>query len=75
MDHARARFPPPWSAEEADPELDRRCLIVRDVCCDSFRRTNRLYREMGRHSSLSNRDAQKFAHWADSQWLLSSPYF
>jgi hypothetical protein len=25
------RFPTPWSAEEADPELDRRCFIVRDA--------------------------------------------
>jgi hypothetical protein len=25
------RFPPPWSAEEADPELDRSCFIVRDA--------------------------------------------
>jgi hypothetical protein len=25
------RFPPPWSAEEADPELDRRCFVVRDA--------------------------------------------
>jgi hypothetical protein len=25
------RFPPPWSVEEADPELDRRCFIVRDA--------------------------------------------
>jgi len=25
------RFPPPWSVEEPDPELDRRCLIVRDA--------------------------------------------
>jgi hypothetical protein len=24
------RFPPPWSVDEADPELDRRCFIVRD---------------------------------------------
>jgi len=25
------RFPPPWSIDEADPELDRRCFIVRDA--------------------------------------------
>ena len=25
------RFPPPWSVDEADPKLDRRCLIVRDA--------------------------------------------
>ena len=25
------RFPPPWSVEEADPKLDRRCFIVRDA--------------------------------------------
>ena len=25
------RFPPPWSVDEADPELDRRCFIVRDA--------------------------------------------
>ena len=25
------RFPTPWSAEEADPELDRRCFVVRDA--------------------------------------------
>ncbi len=24
------RFPPPWSAEEPDPKLDRQCFIVRD---------------------------------------------
>jgi hypothetical protein len=23
-------FPPPWSVEEPDPKLDRRCFIVRD---------------------------------------------
>jgi hypothetical protein len=25
------RFPPPWSVEEPDPKLDRRCIIVRDA--------------------------------------------
>ena len=25
------RFPPPWSAEEPDPKLDRQCFIVRDA--------------------------------------------
>ena len=25
------RFPPPWSVDEADPALDRRCFIVRDA--------------------------------------------
>jgi hypothetical protein len=25
------RLPPPWSAEEADAELDRRCFVVRDA--------------------------------------------
>ncbi len=25
------RFPPPWSVDEADPELDRRCFIVRNA--------------------------------------------
>jgi hypothetical protein len=25
------RFPPPWSVDEADPEMDRRCFIVRDA--------------------------------------------
>ena len=25
------RFPPPWSVDEADSKLDRRCFIVRDV--------------------------------------------
>ena len=25
------RFPPPWSVEEADAKLDRRCFIVRDA--------------------------------------------
>jgi hypothetical protein len=25
------RFPPPWSVEEPDPKLDRRCFIVRDA--------------------------------------------
>jgi hypothetical protein len=25
------RFPPPWSVDEADPKLDRRCFIVRDA--------------------------------------------
>jgi hypothetical protein len=25
------RFPPPWSVDEADPETDRRCFIVRDA--------------------------------------------
>jgi hypothetical protein len=25
------RFPSPWSVDEADPELDRRCFIVRDA--------------------------------------------
>jgi len=25
------RFPPPWSVEETDPNLDRRCFIVRDA--------------------------------------------
>ena len=24
-------FPPPWSLDEADPEVDRRCFIVRDA--------------------------------------------
>jgi hypothetical protein len=24
------RFPPPWTVEEPDPKLDRRCFIVRD---------------------------------------------
>jgi hypothetical protein len=23
-------FPPPWTVEETDPKLDRRCFIVRD---------------------------------------------
>ena len=30
------RFPTPWSAEEADPELDRRCFIVRDANGQAF---------------------------------------
>ena len=25
------RFPPPWSVEKTDPELDRGCFIVRDA--------------------------------------------
>jgi hypothetical protein len=25
------RIPPPWSVDEADPKLDRRCFIVRDA--------------------------------------------
>jgi hypothetical protein len=25
------RLPPPWSVEEPDPKLDRRCFIVRDA--------------------------------------------
>jgi hypothetical protein len=25
------RFPPPWSVEEPDPKLGRRCFIVRDA--------------------------------------------
>ena len=25
------RFPPPWSVEEANSKLDRRCFIVRDA--------------------------------------------
>jgi hypothetical protein len=25
------RFPPPWSVDEADPKLERRCFIVRDA--------------------------------------------
>jgi hypothetical protein len=25
------RFPPPWSVDEADSTLDRRCFIVRDA--------------------------------------------
>jgi hypothetical protein len=25
------RFPPPWSVDEADAKLDRRCFIVRDA--------------------------------------------
>jgi hypothetical protein len=25
------RFQPPWSVDEADPGLDRRCFIVRDA--------------------------------------------
>jgi hypothetical protein len=25
------RFPPPWTVDEADPKLDRRCFIVRDA--------------------------------------------
>jgi hypothetical protein len=24
-------FPPPWSVDEAEPKLDRRCFIVRDA--------------------------------------------
>jgi hypothetical protein len=28
---AARRFPPPWSVDETDPELDRRCFIVRDA--------------------------------------------
>ena len=27
----RTDFPPPWSVDEADPALDRRCFIVRDA--------------------------------------------
>jgi hypothetical protein len=27
----RRRFPPPWSVEEPDPKLDRRCFTVRDA--------------------------------------------
>jgi hypothetical protein len=29
--HDRSRFPPPWSVDEADSKLDRRCFIVRDA--------------------------------------------
>jgi hypothetical protein len=25
------RFPPPWSVDEVDSKLDRRCFIVRDA--------------------------------------------
>jgi hypothetical protein len=25
------RFPPPWSVEQPDPELERQCYIVRDA--------------------------------------------
>jgi hypothetical protein len=25
------RFPPPWSVEEPDSKLDRRCFVVRDA--------------------------------------------
>jgi hypothetical protein len=25
------RFPPPWSVDEGDSTLDRRCFIVRDA--------------------------------------------
>jgi hypothetical protein len=25
------RFPPPWTVDEADSKLDRRCFIVRDA--------------------------------------------
>jgi hypothetical protein len=25
------RFPPPWTVDEGDAELDRRCFIVRDA--------------------------------------------
>ena len=28
---SRRRFAPPWSVDETDPELDRRCFIVRDA--------------------------------------------
>jgi hypothetical protein len=28
---AARRFPPPWSVDEADSKLDRRCFIVRDA--------------------------------------------
>jgi putative heme degradation protein len=27
---APRRFPPPWSVEETDPKLNRRCFIIRD---------------------------------------------
>jgi hypothetical protein len=32
--HAKLRappLPPPWSVDEAEPKLDRRCFIVRDA--------------------------------------------
>jgi hypothetical protein len=25
------RFPPPWSVEDPDPNLDRQCFIIRDA--------------------------------------------
>jgi hypothetical protein len=28
---AGRRFPPPWSVDDSDPKLDRRCFIVRDA--------------------------------------------
>jgi hypothetical protein len=31
MDGDQRHFPPPWSVDEADPALDRRCFIVRDA--------------------------------------------
>ncbi len=31
MDGDQRPFPPPWSVDEADPALDRRWFIVRDV--------------------------------------------
>jgi len=29
--HELRRFPPPWSVDEVDSELDRRCFTVRDA--------------------------------------------
>ena len=31
MSMPERRFPAPWSVEEPDPKLDRRCFIVRDA--------------------------------------------
>jgi hypothetical protein len=31
MPEPSRHFPPPWSVEEPDPKLDRRCFIVRDA--------------------------------------------
>ena len=31
MGDDRRHFPPPWSVDEADSMLDRRCFIVRDA--------------------------------------------
>ena len=47
---AKNRFPPPWSIDETDPELDRRCFIV--LVRDIARNTRSLHRDFDRLAEI-----------------------